>query len=125
MSFVRVHTKAMRRMGRVIPSKETRYEVEIRKDNSITIRDTESGDINLFHVGDHAEYDSYNLSYYGPILKIGPKTVSIICRHDYDKYSRGEKVQVHRLDLYKFCSRNIKFDLDKITASNHVTSHAI
>ncbi|NBW06393.1 MAG: hypothetical protein EBR82_00015 [Caulobacteraceae bacterium] len=30
-----------------------------------------------FVPGDQAEYDSYNLSYYGPILSIGAKTITV------------------------------------------------
>ena len=49
-----------------------------------------------FKVGDTAEYDSFNLCYFGEIVSIGAKTVTI------EKYGRK-----HRLNLYLFNCRNV------------------
>lgn len=51
----------------------------------------------VFRIGDSAEYDSYNLHYFGTIINIGKKTVTIEA-HDRKR----------RLDLYSFCWRNQK-----------------
>ena len=67
----------------------------------------------LFGVGDAAEYDSYNLSYWGYITKITEKTVTIQERNDSSRR--------HRLSLRKFVERNYKFDLDEIAAKNAET----
>ncbi len=63
-----------------------------------------------FHVGDRAEYNSYNLKYVGKIVSIGPKTVTI--KH-YD-----HSAEVTRLDLYTFIDRNWDFDAVKIDKYN-------
>lgn len=69
-----------------------------------------------FKIGDMAEYDSYNLSYYAAIESITEKTVTIAKHYDSKK---------HRLDLYKFCWRNHNFDLDKVREENRITSYSI
>ncbi len=61
-----------------------------------------------FKVGDVVEYDSYNMSYTGPILAIGPSTVTVKTMHRKNA----------RMSLYDFCSRNCRLDLDKIAARN-------
>ncbi len=61
-----------------------------------------------FKVGDHAEYDSYNLAYVGTIESIGEKTVTI----------RERGGRLHRLSLYEFAWRNHNFDLARIQDSN-------
>lgn len=53
-----------------------------------------------FEVGDLAEYDSLNLSYYGKITKITPNSVWV-------ENNFGKK---HRMSLYKFCWRNHQWD---------------
>lgn len=58
-----------------------------------------------FSIGDKAEYDSYNLSYIGEITKITDKTVTIVA------YRGTVNEKTHRLDLYKFAWRNIRFNL--------------
>lgn len=63
-----------------------------------------------FRLGNEAEYDSYNLSYTGKIVGIGPKTVTI--------ENHGKK---RRLDLYEFCRRNWNFDAEKIARRNAET----
>jgi hypothetical protein len=63
-----------------------------------------------FKVGDQAEYDSYNLSYFGPIHSITAKTVTI-----GDKYGRSSK---RRLSIGSFASKNHDFDLAKARKRN-------
>lgn len=62
-----------------------------------------------FVMGDLAEYDSYNLSYYGKIVSITDKAVTIQKAHG------GQK---HRLNLYTFARRNYAFNADKTAKSN-------
>jgi hypothetical protein len=64
----------------------------------------------VFKIGDHAEYDSYNLKYVGTIVKIGPKTVTI--KH----YEHTATVTM--LDLYNFINRNWDYDAVAIAAHN-------
>jgi len=107
------------------PAVETNYSVDLVKGKSITVRNDKTGSLNEFKLGDMAEYDSYNLSYYGPIVAITDKRVTIVCRHDAKKYAAGEKVKKHSLDLYKFCWRNHNFDLNKTIDENTRTSYTI
>ena len=100
----------------VTVEKDPRYEVEITPKKNITVRDKKTGHTNKFSIGDYAEYDSYNLRYYGAIVSITHKTVTIQERH---------KDKRHRLSLDKFCWRNIKFVLHEVVAKNHETSHYI
>lgn len=65
-----------------------------------------------YRLGDQAEYDSYNLSYYGPIVAIGEKTVTI------SEPYHGSKRRF-RLSLEKFFGRNIRFDVIRASARNH------
>ena len=71
-----------------------------------------------FQLGDYAEYDSFNLSYYGEIANITEKCVTIV-----ERYGRYRKT--HRLDLYTFIWRNRAFDLAKIEARNADTMQYI
>ena len=67
-----------------------------------------------FHIGDPAEYDSYNFKYTGHIVAISENTVTI-----EEKYSNGESGKPkHRLDLEHFASHNWDFDADKIKKYN-------
>jgi hypothetical protein len=70
-----------------------------------------------FELGGQAEYDSFNLKYLGKIVGITDKGVTILPR-----YSGGG---TKRLDLYTFCWRNCRFDLDAITAHNAAESQCI
>lgn len=63
----------------------------------------------VFKIGDEATYDSYNLVYTGPIVKIGPKSVTI--------YNNCNDKNM-RLDLFDFIRRNWNFDLNKINKRN-------
>jgi hypothetical protein len=70
-----------------------------------------------FELGGTAEYDSYNLSYSGPIVKISANTITI----DQKSTGRGNK----RLSLYEFCWRNYDYDAAKIAAKNNDTMQYI
>jgi len=65
-----------------------------------------------FKVGDMAEYGSYNLSYYGPIVGITAKTVTI-------------QPLPKRLGLYEFLWRNWDFDLAIVKEQNADTMRHI
>jgi len=121
----RVYTKARTSYGRVYPAQETNYQVDIVKGKSIVVQCDRTQKTNSFNVGDMAEYDSYNLSYYGPIIAITDKRVTIICRHDVKRYNAGEKVKKHCLDLYTFCFRNYNFELNRVSKENFETSLVI
>jgi hypothetical protein len=69
-----------------------------------------------FRVGDCAEYDSYNLSYYGTITKISAKTITI-----KEKYV----TKSHRLKFGEFCWRNHNFDLQDTIMKNSDTMQYI
>lgn len=66
-----------------------------------------------FKIGDVAEFDSYNLSFYGKILAIGEKTITI----DSD----GLRSRAQRLDICEFSSRNWDFDQAQKSAENSAT----
>lgn len=113
-----VYTKQYKKFGVVYVPQPTEYRYEI-KDNTITIKregDFASDPIS-FSVGDYAEYDSYNLSYIGPIVKITDKTITIACQYDI--------TNIRRLCLHEFCWRNYNFNLDKTTKENLETSYYI
>lgn len=74
-----------------------------------------------FQIGDFAEYDSYNLSYYGKIVAIGEKTVTIEERHK----NGNIRADRHRLNLENFASRNWDFDLERIEKENQIESQYI
>lgn len=112
MGFTTVYTKARKASAPVA----TNYFADIKPGVSITVKKGADGIPNTFKIGDMAEYDSYNLSYFGAILAITGKTVSI-----REKY--GNKV--HRLDLEKFCWRNHNFNLGEKIKENNTTSHYI
>jgi hypothetical protein len=120
----RIMTKARVQFGKEYPAVPTAYLAEIAKGKSIKIVCDEgyrAGRSNEFEIGDYAEYDSYNLSYYGPIVAITEKTVSIVCKHDAARYARGEKVKKYNLDLNKFAYRNIDFNVSEASAANSET----
>lgn len=92
----------------------SQYTVNVEKGKSITVI-RKGHKPNTFKVGDMAEHDSYNLSYYGVITQITEKTVTILD----DCF--GKK----RLKLDTFAWRNYDFDLDRVQAENFETSHYI
>ena len=65
-----------------------------------------------FEIGDAAEYDSFNLSYFGPIKSITKKNV--IVQHKYSK-------KTTRMPFVNFHWRNINFDAAEAAASNSET----
>jgi len=73
----------------------------------------ETLDVKVFHQGDIAEYDSYNLRYTGQIVSITAKNVII-------KPNYGSSTK--RLDVRNFAWRNHDFDLDKVSRENYETS---
>lgn len=56
-----------------------------------------------YAIGAQAEYGSYNLVYFGPVLSITPKTVTV--------EERGPGGRTRRMSLGEFCDRNHDFDL--------------
>lgn len=68
-------------------------------------------EVREFQVGEMAEYDSYNLSYYGPIKSITEKTVVIAERY-------GGKPKLHRLKIGQFVGKNYDFDLAQTQKRN-------
>jgi hypothetical protein len=68
-----------------------------------------------FEVGDEAEYDSFNLSYTGPVVSIGAKTVTL-------KTSGGI---TKRLKAEEFGWRNWDFDATKTARRNAEVSQTI
>lgn len=93
-----------------------RFSAKISKDKKeITIfgKQYKTEFCKTFKVGDYAEYDSFNLVYYGEIIKISEKTVTI-----EERYSTRR----HRLSLYDFISKNWNFDLTEVEEKNHETS---
>ncbi len=92
----------------------TEYQCEIQQQASISIL-KEGVLVNTFKLGDMAEYDSYNLSYYGKIVSITKATVVV------------EKIggKTRHLSLYEFCWRNYDFDIEKKSAENHDTMQYI
>lgn len=121
-NLIRVMTKQSKRGGVVRPASPTKYQVECTGvSNSgyggVTVYVDEQGVTkrgSSFTVGDVAEYDSYNLSYTGKIVKITDKCVSIV-----EPYRNGK---THRLDLDTFCWRNHNFDAAETARQNAETS---
>jgi hypothetical protein len=62
-----------------------------------------------FRVGDMAEYDAFNLVYFGPIVAISEKTITI-----RDKHSARN----HKLDIATFSRRNRDFTVESATKRN-------
>jgi len=118
--FKTVHTKKYTRFGKVHPSTPTEFDAKIVPQQKITIRRNKPLPTNrlpsyqfngerTFHVGDRAEYDSYNLHYIGKIVSITNKTVTIL---DYPD-SSGVQSRKHRLDLHTFCWRNFSHSIEE------------
>lgn len=107
-----LHPK-MTKKGYVIPHPYRACDVTVVEGESITFvcRDTRTGDgiyARTFVMGEQAEGDSYNLSYFGPIVGITDKTVTIDLRRE----------NLVRLDLFSFIDRNYDFDLAKARNRN-------
>lgn len=89
------------------------YTLDVIKGKSISVKYGEH-EANLFHIGDYAEFDSYNLHYDGIITGITDKTVTIM-----DGSYRTPKFK--RLKLEQFAWRNWDFDKQKNDARNAET----
>lgn len=102
---------------RIAADPESFAVVEPRKAVTLMgIRRTREGTspyVRVFKMGDMAEYDSYMLSYYGPIVAIGPKTVTIANRIDG---------RLSRLSLTEFAWRNRDFTEAGARAENDIAS---
>ena len=85
--------------------------IEIFKDSAAGITAGSS-----FTIGDTAEYDSYNLSYTGKIVKITDKAVTIVA------YPGSTIEKTYRLDIASFCWRNFKFNAAETARANAETS---
>ena len=108
--MVQVMTPGRKRMGVVYPPTATEYAVDVRPGRSIQIYRNGTA-YRKFDLGDEAEYDSFNLSYTGPITGITDKGVTI------QKWGR-----THRLNIYEFCWRNWDFNAAETAARNAETS---
>jgi len=84
-----------------------------------TIKNASVVEIKVFHIGDHAEYDSYNLRYTAPIKAITAKNVI------FDTGSRFGRKETKRLKMESFAWRNHDFDLAEVQAQNAETSQYI
>jgi hypothetical protein len=72
--------------------------------------------VKVFLVGDHAEYDSYNLRYTAPIKGITAKNVI------FDTGSRFNRKETKRLNFDSFAWRNHDFDAHEVAMRNAETS---
>jgi hypothetical protein len=119
MSFVNVTAPVRKVNGQSYGGFASAYFVEIKKGKSISVyrEDERTGKtaVKTFKVGDYAEYDSYNLSYYGKILSITDKTVTI---DKNAKYPHINEVSKTRMKIYNFAWRNYDFDLEETAAKN-------
>lgn len=71
-----------------------------------------------FVMGDRAEYDSYNLSYYGPIVGISAKRIQIVKAR---RLEPGTKQKRASLKLESFNWRNWDFDAGQAFEKNSET----
>lgn len=71
-----------------------------------------------FRIGDQAEYDSYNLIFYGPVLSITDRTVTVATTGCGNFRNR-------RFRLFEFACKNANFNLDKIIEHNRIESQCI
>lgn len=99
------------RIGESITLIGTRSESRATKgaDGFYTHEIVEAPYVRTFRIGEIAEYDSYNQSYYGEIDAIGEKTVTI---------RKDGGTRRARLDLETFSWRNRRFELAKAEARN-------
>lgn len=139
--FLRVESRSYKRGGRVYPGQVREHEyAAVTPGRSITLfgvrkRWEKGGTVMVgykrrFAMGDSAEYGSYNLSYYGPILHIGPKTVTIATGWTHGTHgglsSRPEgRPEVKKLTIERFSSRNWDFDVHKKAEENSETMRYI
>jgi len=115
-NLVRVYTKAHKQRGIVYPAQATDYSVAVNPQRIAIYKDDSTGTPTYcrdFVVGDKAEYNSWNLSYIGDIVKITDKCVTIVAY----KGHKGMEA-TYRLDMNSFCYRNHNFNLSEATAHN-------
>jgi hypothetical protein len=96
----------------------TEYTVTIIKGQVITVKAVSPNKITCFsyHIGDWAEYDSYNLHYFGEITSITEKTVTI--KKGIGKGSR-------RLKIADFAWRNGNKSISEKQLANQDTMNYI
>jgi len=75
--------------------------------------------IKVFHIGDEAEYDSFNLRYIAPIKSITAKNVI------FDTGSRFCRNETKRLKMEQFAWRNHDFNVEEARAANAEISRYI
>lgn len=108
-TFSPVMTREVRRGGKVYPS-EVVPDAFVLVNPGVSImligiRQLTKGPtpyVYTYALGEVAEYDSWNMSYYGRIVAIGAKSVTI---------SKGDDKRTARLTLEDFSRRNCRFDL--------------
>jgi len=111
IQFTNNNTESKQAWAEITPGKSITLG-EVRVDRKLGIpKLTEQ----TFNVGDQAEYDSYNLSYYGPIQSITKKNVIV-------KDTCGKN---RRLPFQAFHWRNISFNVHKKSAENSDTMRYI
>jgi len=66
--------------------------------------------VNIFNIGDFAEYSSFHLTYIGPIKQITNKGVTI--------HKGSQEDRCKRLKWDSFCWRNWDFDFEKVRNAN-------
>jgi hypothetical protein len=115
MQIVPIVSKGRTFRGHKYPDQETGVVAHIVRNESIRMVGNYSNRAvdKTFKIGDKCEYDSYNLSYHGTIVKITDKGVTV--RPDYETRTK-------RLPLNTFMWRNHDFDLERSQAANHETS---
>lgn len=97
--------------------RNTTYRVFVTPGQRVEIHTHEHGNlvnVRVFQVGDQAEYDSYNLSYYAPIKKITKKNAI------FEVYGRRKMVKWET-----FAWRNYDFNLNKARENNSETMNYI
>ena len=71
-----------------------------------------------FVLGEKVVYDSYNLTYTAPLIKVTAKTATV----DVNSYYRSN---VKRLDLYTFVWWNWDYDAERTKMDNYAISMTI
>ena len=117
-----VFTKARKRYGMVYPAQPTKYAVDLNKAKDLIAIYEDGRCTARFHLGDPAEYGSYNLRYLGKIIQISEKTITI--EEPYNMYGKDHGRR-HRLDMHEFCWRNSGFNLAEATKHNMEESYYI
>ena len=118
VSLVAVTVGAYKLHGREVPAQRVDNAFAlVTKGESVRLvgiayKSSESGYDATFKIGDQAEYDSFNLSYYGTITSITDKVVTIEKPH-----ARGRA----RLVLSQFSSRNRDFNANAAAVRNSET----